>query len=221
HTSVPENQLLPSHATGNENDEIRYRLRSQKFYHLMKQYQIIAYWIIRCFIPNAPANGALCRFLNSLVALTSFFSVVFSFSVLAPPALVREDDRQTAILRSQRAPIVTAIAVVRGQPPFNYNLPKNTPFRKREKEKDGACPWLCNNREIRGRKWRRKKFRAEEYVLPHVRFKGLTKEAKLSRSLSLSVFRVVFEISERVVASIREDHRAMIMLPRKAERAVF
>jgi len=32
--------------------------------------------------------------------------------------------------------IVTAIAVVRGQPPFNYNLPKNTPFRKREKEKD-------------------------------------------------------------------------------------
>jgi len=33
--------------------------------------------------------------------------------------------------------IVTAIAVVRGQPPFNYNLPKNTPFHKREKEKDG------------------------------------------------------------------------------------
>ncbi|KYM78280.1 hypothetical protein ALC53_11305 [Atta colombica] len=74
---------------------------------------------------------------DSLVALTSFFSIVFSFSVLAPPALVREDDRQTAILRSQRAPIVTAIAVVRGQPPFNYNLPKNTPFHKREKEKDG------------------------------------------------------------------------------------
>ncbi|KYQ52008.1 hypothetical protein ALC60_08622 [Trachymyrmex zeteki] len=44
-------------------------------------------------------------------------------------------------------------------------------------------------------------------VLPHVRFKGLTTEAKLSRSLSLSVFRVVFEILERVVASIREDHR--------------
>ncbi|KYN08471.1 hypothetical protein ALC62_00549 [Cyphomyrmex costatus] len=80
------------------------------------------------------------------------------------------------LLRSQRAPIVTAIAVVRGQPPFNYNLPKNTPFRKRE-------------------------------ALPHVRFKGLTTEAKLSRSLSLSVFRVVFEISERVVASIRKDHR--------------
>ncbi|KYN17288.1 hypothetical protein ALC57_10414 [Trachymyrmex cornetzi] len=72
--------------------------------------------------------------------------------------------------------------------------------------KSQACPWLCNNREIsKGKEMeKRKKFR-EYSVLPHVRFKGLTTEAKLSRSLSLSVFRVVFEISERLVASIRED----------------
>ncbi|KYM78279.1 hypothetical protein ALC53_11304, partial [Atta colombica] len=52
---------IPSHTAGNENDEIRYRLRSRhaKIYYLTKQYQIIVYWIIKCFIPNAPsANGA-------------------------------------------------------------------------------------------------------------------------------------------------------------------
>ncbi|TGZ47523.1 Uncharacterized protein DBV15_00188 [Temnothorax longispinosus] len=48
---------------------------------------------------------------------------------------------------------------------------------------------------------------ARRRILLHVRFKGLTTEAKLSRSLSLSVFRVVFEISGRVVTSIRKDHR--------------
>lgn len=70
-------------------------------------------------------------------------------------------------------------------------------------EKEGIS-WMAL-RDCAPRSKDRKADRA--WILPHVRFKGLTTEAKLSKSLSLPAFRVVSKISERAVASIRKDHR--------------